>query len=142
MEVRKHHQLKISNQFVALENLDDSGAINRASNNIRTPKSQLKKVYISMNGSSIKHGLMNNDQSLSIKGSSLHCSDCMIQAVLMQIICILLRCETSRHCKNKQQEFWGGKINEPKTNSMNKNIRGLSRASMNLRSIIRIKLTQ
>jgi len=53
-----------------------------------------------------------------------------------------VRCETSRHCRNKQWEFWTGKINEPETNSNNKNIIGLSRASMNLRSVIRIKLTQ
>jgi len=88
VEVREHHQLKISNRFAALENLDDSGAIKQSSKNIRTPKSQLKKVYISTNGSSIQHGLMNNDQTLSIKGSSIHYSGCMIQAILMQITCI------------------------------------------------------
>jgi len=89
MEVRIYDQLKISNRFAALENLDDSATINCSSNNIRTQKSQLKKVCISTNGSSIQHGLMNNNQTLSIKRSSLHCSGCMIQATLMQIICIL-----------------------------------------------------
>jgi hypothetical protein len=83
LEVRKLQQLKISNRFAALENLDDSKAINWSSNNIRTQKSQLKKVYINMNGSSIQYGLMNSDQTLSIKGSSLHCSGCIIQAILM-----------------------------------------------------------
>jgi hypothetical protein len=68
VEIREHNQFKISNWFAALENFDDSEAIYRSSNNIRTPKSQLKKIYFIVNG------------------SSLHCSGCMIQAIIMQII--------------------------------------------------------
>lgn len=89
VEIREHNQFKIQNRFAALENFDKSGATYRSSNNIRTPTFQLKNVYFSMNGSSIKHGLMNNDHSLSIKGSSLNCRGCMIQVIIMQIICTL-----------------------------------------------------
>jgi hypothetical protein len=52
VEIREHYQFNIPKWCAALENFDKSGAIYRSSNNIRTPKSQLKKVYFSMNGSS------------------------------------------------------------------------------------------
>jgi hypothetical protein len=38
-----------------------------------------------------------------------------------------VRCETSRHFKNKKREHLKGKINELETNSKNKNIRHLYR---------------
>jgi hypothetical protein len=39
-----------------------------------------------------------------------------------------IRCETSRHCRNKKKEYLKDKINELATNSKNKNIRDLYRA--------------
>jgi hypothetical protein len=61
LEVRKQYQLKISNRFAAVENLNVSEDINRAWENIKENiKSQLKTVQVCMNGSSINHGLMQN----------------------------------------------------------------------------------
>jgi hypothetical protein len=48
LEVRKQYQLQISNTFAALENIK------------RISKSQLKRVYVYMNRSSINHDLMQN----------------------------------------------------------------------------------
>jgi hypothetical protein len=44
LEVRKQYQIKISNRFAALENLNVSEDINRAWVNIRVSKSQLNRV--------------------------------------------------------------------------------------------------
>jgi hypothetical protein len=80
LEVRKQYQIKISNRFAALENLNVSEDINRAWENIRVSKSQLKRVYGSMKGSSINHGfLTKNVQNFYIKGSRLKCSGYRIQ---------------------------------------------------------------
>jgi hypothetical protein len=38
-----------------------------------------------------------------------------------------LRCEASRHCRNKEREYLRDKINELSRNSNNKNIRALHR---------------
>jgi hypothetical protein len=43
LEVRKQYQIKISNRFAALQNLNVSEDINRAWENIRVSKSQLKR---------------------------------------------------------------------------------------------------
>jgi hypothetical protein len=49
MEVRKGYQIKISNRFAALENLNDSGDINRAweniTENIKTPAKERLGLY-------------------------------------------------------------------------------------------------
>jgi hypothetical protein len=44
LQVRKQYQIKISNTFAALENLNVSEDINRAWENIRVSKSQLQRV--------------------------------------------------------------------------------------------------
>jgi hypothetical protein len=61
LEVRKQYQLKISNKFAALENLEVSEDINRTWENIK------ENIKISAQGSlglhernSINHGLMQN----------------------------------------------------------------------------------
>jgi hypothetical protein len=52
MEVKKEFQIKLSNRFAALENLNNSEDINRAWENV--------KENIKMNGSSINSGLIKN----------------------------------------------------------------------------------
>jgi hypothetical protein len=46
-----------------------------------------------------------------------------------------VRREASRHLRNKKKEYLKAKINEHETNSKNKNIRDLYRASVNLRRV-------
>jgi len=54
LEVRKQYQSRISKRFAALENLNNSEDINRVGRILkRMSKHQLKRVWVSMNGSSI-----------------------------------------------------------------------------------------
>jgi hypothetical protein len=54
LEVRKQYQSRISKRFAALENLNNSEDINRIGRILkRISKHQLKRVWDSMNGSSI-----------------------------------------------------------------------------------------
>jgi len=55
---------KTSNRSLALKNLDDSGDINGAWENIRRSMSQLQRAYVSKIRSSMKHGLVKNFQDL------------------------------------------------------------------------------
>ena len=55
---------KTSNRSLALENLDDSGDINVAWENIRRLKSQLQRAYVSKIRSSMNHGLVKSFQDV------------------------------------------------------------------------------
>jgi hypothetical protein len=58
LEVRKQYQSRISKRFAALENLDNSEDINTVGRILnRMSKHQLKRVWVSMNGSSINYVL-------------------------------------------------------------------------------------
>ena len=61
LEVRKRYQIKISNTFAALGNLNDSKAVNRAWENIR------ENIKISAKDSLGLYGLKQNNPWLSIK---------------------------------------------------------------------------
>jgi hypothetical protein len=128
LEVRKQYQLKISNSFSALENLNVSEDTNRACENIK------EYIKISDQGSLRLHEgkqhkpwfdaecaqfldkrkqakiqwLQNPNQS---NGDNLH----------------IVRHEASRHFRNKKKEYLKAKINELGTNIKSKNIRDLYR---------------
>jgi hypothetical protein len=64
LEVRKQYQIKISNRFAALENLNVCEDINRAWENIKESiKVSAKRVKGCMKGSSINVGLTKNVQN-------------------------------------------------------------------------------
>jgi hypothetical protein len=52
-----------------------------------------------------------------------------------------LRCEASRHFRNKEREYQKNKINELATNSKSKNIRDLYRGKINLRRATNLEIT-
>jgi hypothetical protein len=78
-EVKEQYQVKISNRFVALRNLDDNVDINNAWKNIRENINNSAKESpgheLNMN-----HGLMKNVQNYYIQGSRLNWSGCRTQA--------------------------------------------------------------
>jgi hypothetical protein len=65
LEVRNQYQIKLSNRFAALENLNVSEDINRAWENIKVSiKISAKETLgLYMKGSSINHGLTKNVQN-------------------------------------------------------------------------------
>jgi hypothetical protein len=67
LQVRKQYQIKTSNRFAVLKNLNDSKNANGAWENLK------ENIKISANDS-IKHGLMKDVYDFWIKGSSLKCS--------------------------------------------------------------------
>jgi hypothetical protein len=61
LEVRTQCQIEITNNFGALEKLNDDEDINRARENIKENiKTQLKRVYVCRYRSSINPGLLKN----------------------------------------------------------------------------------
>jgi hypothetical protein len=74
---KEQYQVTIRNKFAALENLEDSGDINRAWDNIRKNiKFRPKTVSVIVNQSIINYGLMRDVQNWLIKGSKLNYSGC------------------------------------------------------------------
>jgi hypothetical protein len=125
-EVRKQCQLKISNRFAALENLNVSNDINRAWEYIK------ENIKISA------------QESLGLHERKQHkpwfdeeCSQVLDKRKQAKIQWLEnpnqsnednvnnVRREASRHFRNKKQEYLKAKINELETNSKNKNNRDL-----------------
>jgi hypothetical protein len=122
------YQLKISNRFAALENLNASEDINRAWEDIKEnikisaqeslglhERKQHKPwfnaeyaEFLDKRKQAKIHWLQNPNQN---KGDNLN----------------NVRREASRHFRNKKKEYLKAKINELETNSKNKNIGDLSR---------------
>jgi hypothetical protein len=80
----ENYQIKISNRFAVLKNLNDSMNANGAWENLK------ENISISAKDS-IKHGLMKNVYDFWVRGSSLKCSGYRTQTTGMQIIQIMLR---------------------------------------------------
>jgi hypothetical protein len=78
-DIKGQYQVTIRNTFSALENLEDSGDINRAWNNIRTSKFRPKRVQDIVNRSIVNRGLIWNIQNCLIEGSRLNYSGCRTQ---------------------------------------------------------------
>jgi hypothetical protein len=134
LEVRKQYQLKISNMFVALENLNVSQDIYRAWENIK------ENIKISA------------EESLGLHKRKQHkpwfdaeCAEFLDKRKQAKIQWLQnpnqnnagnlhnVRREASRHFRKKKKEYLKAKINELETNSRNKNIRDLYGGSMSVR---------
>jgi hypothetical protein len=125
LEVKKQYQIKISNRFAALENLNVSENINRAWENIKSIKISAKESL----------GLYERKQHKPWFDEE--CSKFLDQRKKAEVQCLQnpnqsnvdnlnnVRREASRHFRNKKKEYLKPKINELETNSKNKNIRHL-----------------
>jgi DNA repair ATPase RecN len=126
VSVKQHYQVTIRNKFAALKNLEDSGDINRAWDNIRENinisgqerlgycESKHRKLWFDEKCSKLfdrrKQAKLQRLQDPS-DASEDNLSD--------------VRWEASRHFRNMKREYLKGKINELESDSKNKNIRDL-----------------
>jgi hypothetical protein len=124
----EQYQVTIRNKFTALENLEDSGDINRAWYNIREHIKILAQE--SLGYCELKHRKPWFDEECSklvdrrkqaklqwLQGPGEANEDNLSDG----------RQEASRHFRNKKGEYLKGKINELESNSKNNNIRDLYR---------------
>jgi hypothetical protein len=125
-DVKEEYQVTMRNMFAALENLEDSGDINRAGDNIR------ENIKISAQQSlgycEPKHGKPWSDEECS------KLVDQRKQAQLQWLqdpseanedtLCVVMR-QASRNFRNKKREYLKDKIKEIESNNKNKNIRDL-----------------
>jgi hypothetical protein len=124
LEVRKEYQLTISNRFAALEDLNVSEDINGAwENNEENIKLSAKETL----------GL--HEWTQHKPWFDEECSQFLGKSKQAKIQCLQnpnqsngdnlnnIRCEASRHFRNKKKEYLKAKTNELETNSKNKNIR-------------------
>jgi hypothetical protein len=126
VEARKQYQLKISNRFAALENLNVSEDINRAWENIK----QSMKI-------SAQESLGLHERKQHKPWFDADCAQFLDKRKQAKIQWLQnpnqsngdnlnnIRREASRHFRNKKKEYLKAKINELETNSKNKNIRHL-----------------
>jgi hypothetical protein len=128
LEVRKQYQLKISNRFAALENLNFTEDINRAWENIK------ENIKISAQESLGLH-----EQKQFKPWFDAECAEFSDKRKQAKIQWLQnpnqnngdnlhnVQREASRHFRNKKKEYLKAKINELETNSKNRNIRDLYR---------------
>jgi hypothetical protein len=128
LEVRKQYQIKISNRFAALENLNISENINWAWENIK------ESIKISA-----KESLGLYERKQHTRWFYKECSKFLDQRKQAKIQWLQnpnqsnvdnmnnVTREASRHFRNKKKEYLKAKINELETNSKNMNIRDLYR---------------
>jgi hypothetical protein len=121
--VRKQYQIKFSNRFAALENLNVSEDINKAWENIR------ESIKISA-----KESLGLYERKQHKPSCDEECSKFLDQRKQAKMKCLQnpnqrnidnlnnVRREASRHIRNKEKEYLKAKINELERNSRNKNI--------------------
>jgi hypothetical protein len=84
LEVRKQYQMKISNRYAALQNLNGTEDINRALENIKeNNKTSVKESLGLYELKQHKPYLMKNVHDFLIKGSRLKCSGYKIQTNAM-----------------------------------------------------------
>ncbi|PNF22122.1 hypothetical protein B7P43_G06799 [Cryptotermes secundus] len=128
VEVKEQYCVEISNRFAAFENLDTEVDVNKAWETIR------QNIKMSAKESLGYYELKKNkpwfdercskllDQREQAKLKWLHDPSERNRDNLNNI-----RCETSRHFRNKKREYLKDKIDELAMNSKNKNIRDLYR---------------
>jgi hypothetical protein len=127
-DVKGQYQVTIRNKFAALENLEDSGDINRAWDNIR------ENIKISAQ-ESLGYCEPKHRETWFDEG----CSKLVDQRKQAKLQWLQdpseanegnwsdIRREASRHFRNKTREYLKEKINELESNSKNKHIRDLYR---------------
>jgi hypothetical protein len=127
-DVKEQYQVTIRNMFAALENLEGSGDINRAWDNIRENikiSAQKSLGYCEPNHSKTwfdEECSKLFDRSKQTKLQRLQEPSEAHENNLSDV-----RWEASRHCRIKKREYLKDKINELESNSKNKNIRDLYR---------------
>jgi hypothetical protein len=138
LEVRKQYQIKISSRFAALENLNVSEDIDI--------KESIKI--------SVKENLGQYERKQHKPWLDEECSKFLDQRKQAKMQWLQnpnqsnvdnlnnVKREAGRHVRNKQKEYLKAKINELETNSKNTNIRDLYRASMTLRRVTSLELTE
>jgi hypothetical protein len=89
-DVKEQYQVTIRNKCAALENLEDSGDINKAWDNIRENiKISAQESLGYCESKQCKLWLTRNVQNLLIKGSRLNYSGCRTQVKRMKITCVM-----------------------------------------------------
>jgi hypothetical protein len=127
-DVKEQYQVTITNKFAALENLEDSGDINRAWDNIKENikiSAQERLGYCEP-----KHHKPWFDEECSKlanqrKEAKLQWLQVQSEANEDNLSDVMQ--SVSRHFRNKKREHLKDKINETESNSKNKNIRDLYR---------------
>jgi len=123
-EFRKQYQTEISNRFAALENLSDSEDINRAWENI---KENIKTSAIESLGlhELKQHKPWFDEECLHFLDQRKQAKMQWVQDPSKSSVDNLnnVRCEASRHFRNKKEEHLKAKIEVLETNSKIKNIR-------------------
>jgi hypothetical protein len=126
--IKEQQQVTIRNKFAALENLEDSGVINRSWDNIRENIKISAQESLGYCGSKHRKPWFDEgcsklvDRRKQAKPQWLQDPREANEDNLSDI-----RREASRHFRNKEREYLKDKINELEPNSKNKNIRDLYR---------------
>jgi hypothetical protein len=126
--VKEQYQVTISNMFAALENLEDSGVINGAWDNIRENIKSSAKESLDYCESKHRKPWFDVECSKLVdrrKQAKLQWLQDTSEANEDNLIDV--RREASRHFRHKKREYLKDKINELESNSKNKNIRDLYR---------------
>jgi hypothetical protein len=118
LEVRKQYHIKISNQFAALENLNDSEDISRAWENIKENIKSSIQESLNLYGWK-KHKPWFDEECLRFLDQRNQAKVEWLQDPNQSIADNLnnVRHEASRHCRNEMKESLKGKIDELETSS-------------------------
>jgi hypothetical protein len=128
LDVRKQYQIKISNRFAFLENLNVSEDINRSGENIKESIKISAKESLELYGKKQHKPWFDKECSKFLderKQAKMQCLQNPNQSNVDNLNNV--RREASRYFRNKKKEYLKAKINELETNSENKNIRHLYR---------------
>jgi hypothetical protein len=127
-DLKEQYQVTIKNKFAALENLEDSGDINRAWNNVR------ENIKISAQESlgyceSKHHKPWFNEECSRLVDQRKQAKLQWLQdpSEVNEDNLSDVRREASRHFRNKKREYLKDDINELESDSKNKNVRDLYR---------------
>ena len=123
-EFRKQYQTEISNRFAALENLSDSEDINRAWENIKENIKTSAKESLGLHELK-QHKPWFDQECLHFLDQRKQAKMQWVQDPSKSSVDNLnnVRCEASRHFRNKKEEHLKAKIEVLETNSKIKNIR-------------------
>jgi hypothetical protein len=126
IEGKEQYLVEISNKFTALENLDTEVGVNKAWGTIRENIKILAKDSLSYYELK-KHKLWFNEECSELLGQRKEVELQWLQdpSEINGDNLNSIRCETSRHFRNKKRDYFKNKINELATNCKNKYSRNL-----------------
>jgi hypothetical protein len=128
VDVKEQYHVTIRNKFAALENLEDSGDINGAWDNIRENIKSSARESLGYCESNNRKPWFDEECSKLVdrrKHAKLQWLPYPSEANEDKLIDVMR--EASRHFRQKKREYLKDKINELESNSKNKNIRDLYR---------------